>query len=127
MSQHTPGPWKLHIEKDGGDWDYQIRTIKPHNPAGEIGKHIGSTNRFIPEVEANSKLFASAPDLLSACQAMHDALSNILENCASADREGEIEHMHGNEYEIGRDHRARALKAIRKSFRALAKAGEFES
>lgn len=58
-------------------------------------------------------------DLVAACEALHDALSNILEDCASADREGEIQHVHGNEYEIGRDHRAQALRAIRKSFRAL--------
>ncbi len=116
MAKHTPKPWIIHIDKDGGEWDWTIRTLKPHNPAGGIGKHIATVNRYLPEVEANGNTLAAAPDLLAACEALHDALSNILEDCPSEDRDGNIDK---EEYEISRDHRAAGLWAIRQSFRAL--------
>lgn len=62
---HTPGPWTLYIHKDGGNWDYQIRTVKPHNPAGELGKHIADVNKYLAP-EENGRLLAASPDLLDA-------------------------------------------------------------
>lgn len=81
------------------------------------GERCDTCERF--ESDETAALILS---LAGTCKALHDALSDILEDCASADREGEIQHVHGNEYEIGRGHRARGLLSIRKSFKALAKA-----
>ena len=67
---HTPGPWVLAIHKDGGNWDYNIRTAAPHNPAGTVGKHVATANKYLRETEANAALIAAAPDLLAALRAM---------------------------------------------------------
>ncbi len=65
MSTHTPGPWRVDIIKDGGNWDYQIRTVKPHNPGGKHGVHIAATNAYLEaKGEANANLIAAAPELL---------------------------------------------------------------
>ncbi len=69
-TKHTPGPWTLLINKEGGNWDWAIRTVKPHNPAGEIGIHIAEVNRFLPEVEANAHLIAAAPEMFAALEAI---------------------------------------------------------
>lgn len=58
----------LHIQKNGGDWDYQIRTVEPHHPAGGVGKHVASANKYLIDVESNSNLLAAAPDLLEVCE-----------------------------------------------------------
>lgn len=67
---------------------------------------------------------AAALELLAACKALHDALSNILEHCDSPERH--MDGITGGEMHawIERDHRAHALRAIRQSFKALTKAGE---
>lgn len=117
---------------DESDWPLILNPANP-NPADDIADHRVVALIPLPEgsdgmdaagqeAVANARLFLAAPDLLAACEALHDALSNILENVASADRDGEIEHAHGNEYEIGRDMRAQSHWAIRKSFKALVKA-----
>lgn len=64
-AKHTPGPWLVHIDKGGGNWEFTIRTKTPHNPAGTLGKHIATPNKFLPEIEANAALIAAAPNLLA--------------------------------------------------------------
>ena len=66
--EHTPGPWTLHLRKDGGNWDYQVRTVKPHNPAGGLGCHVATVNKYLDDPSANARLIAAAPDLLEACE-----------------------------------------------------------
>ncbi len=74
MNKHTPGPWAVVIDKQGGDWKYNIRTSAPHNPAGGLGKHIASVNPLMQaRGENNAALIAAAPDLLAACKAVEDA------------------------------------------------------
>lgn len=72
------------------------------------------------EARNAARTMAAAHTLVDACKALHDALSEILEGCTSADREGDKADPF-NDYEISRDMRAEGLMAIRKSFRALAK------
>jgi hypothetical protein len=43
---HTPTPWKVEIVKNGGEWDYQIRT-NIDNQIPECGKQIASTHKFL--------------------------------------------------------------------------------
>lgn len=75
MGQFTNEPWTVYIRKEGGNWDYQIRTVKPHNVGGEgLGSHIATANNSIQAREDIASLLASAPDLLKACK---DALSQI--------------------------------------------------
>lgn len=134
-AKHTPGPWivdnvsekNLYVLADQGkNWNNPTVCALYEDVTPEDSVTLGPWLKSFDNAEANARLIASAPDLLAACQAMHDALSEILESCASADRDGEINHDRDNEYEIGRDHRAQAKWSIRKSFKALAKAGEFD-
>jgi len=61
--------WVKHIIKNGGNWTYEIRTRKPHNPAGSIGKHIATVNTMIEAQEQGTcDLIASAPELLSTLE-----------------------------------------------------------
>lgn len=115
---HTPEPFTLKQTLD--DQGYPVFYLMAGTETLSTIHHLGKDRNR--EWISNARLFRAAPDLLKACEALHDALSAILEDCASADREGEIQHVHGNEYEIGRGHRAQALQAIRKSFKALVKA-----
>lgn len=79
MSAHTPGPWKVHVVSDKGNRDYQIRTEKPHNPSGGLGKHVATVNRYLREgwihderlvAEPNARLIAAAPELLEALRSI---------------------------------------------------------
>ena len=74
---HTPGPWTVDIVKDTGDWTFNIRTQKPHNPAGGVGKHIATVNQYIrtedhndSAADANARLIAAAPAMLEALKAL---------------------------------------------------------
>jgi hypothetical protein len=101
MSEHTPGPWVVHIQKDGGNWDYQIRTLKAHNPAWEgrgthVGKHVASLNRHILEVEANANLFAVSPDLLEEL----DRLTGEVRGCWGMDERALREVLGNTNYHI---------------------------
>lgn len=68
-NKHTDGTWVLNIVKDGGDWDYQIRT---EELSGRIGKHIATTNKYLEgKGEANAKHIVK-------CVNMHDELVRLL-------------------------------------------------
>lgn len=115
MAKHTQCP-VCREEHEPRSLTYDGRGV---NSCGMYRERIAT----IPDAYSHlGPTFAAALELRETCKALHDALSDILEDCASADRIGEVQHVHGNEYEIGRDHRARAHMAIRKSFKALAKA-----
>lgn len=73
--KHTLVPWVVHIIKDGGEWEYQIRTAAPHNPAGGLGKHIATVNGLMQaKGEDNAAFIVLAcnahDDLLEACKAV---------------------------------------------------------
>ena len=63
----TDEPWVGHIRKDGGDWDYTIRTLKPHNPAGDIGKHIASVNKYLLAEDGNALAVQGNMDRIVTC------------------------------------------------------------
>jgi len=77
-SEHTPGPWKAEGDLDGvredyredrcivtADFDYDART----------GSIIGVLRGHGPELRANARLIAAAPDLL-------EALKGLFQNCS---------------------------------------------
>ena len=64
MSAHTPGPWTV-----GGDTQFMNQV--------EIWPAIGCAYGAGPEVIANARLIAAAPDLL---EALEDLIGNYKEN-----------------------------------------------
>ena len=59
---HTPGPWQL----DATERIYTGKIIR-HNGV-QICRMIDQVTTDTPEVEANARLIAAAPDLLDACK-----------------------------------------------------------
>lgn len=71
MRNHTNESWTVDIDKSGfGNWTWNIRTSKPHSPAGGPGAHIGTANKNLHDVERVSMLLAAAPSLLSTCESL---------------------------------------------------------
>lgn len=64
MSKHTPGPWQFYrLRGDDG-----IGYIRPDPEDGIEIAHHGDMDRSPEENDANAKLIAAAPDLLSIVQ-----------------------------------------------------------
>jgi hypothetical protein len=60
-------PWVGHINKFGGNWEYQIRTVEPHNQVRGLGTHIADVNKHLyPQVEELMHLLAAAPVMQDA-------------------------------------------------------------
>ena len=65
MPTHTPGPW--HYQEDSDAYTHIVR--------GPTGKIIASTaQNSSGEAEANARLIAAAPNLLSAAKRMLEAV-----------------------------------------------------
>jgi hypothetical protein len=77
MSGHTAGPWTvetpppnaytdadIHLDEDIAFWIAETRT------AGEVLGHVNRTARG--EQQANARLIAAAPELLTACRVALD-------------------------------------------------------
>jgi len=72
MSKHTPGPWKTrrgYIDEEQVEV-YPLNS-KVKRPA--LPSEIATVSDAYPEMRANARLIAAAPDLLEACKAMRDA------------------------------------------------------
>lgn len=67
MSKHTKEPWMVHIQKDGGNHRYDIRTVKPHAPGTQLGSHIAKINAFL---EAEGHQGGNANRIVSCVNAM---------------------------------------------------------
>lgn len=104
-TKHTPGPWTVEIVKDGGNWTYNVRTVKPHNPAGCLGKHIATCNPLMEaRGESNASLIAAAPDLLAA-------LEDLVERAGTSMHQANSD---GAEYDVDAELKA-AYAAIAKA------------
>lgn len=69
---HTPGPWRLKLQRYGG---YRVFKLFIDNPDGsyqELGDFRGVHRVSDPDEEtiANARLIAAAPDLLEALAAI---------------------------------------------------------
>lgn len=75
MLNYTPGPWRVDIFKDGGDWTYTIRTA-PRVGGGPRGTAVATVNASVRLYEpsavhavgmaapGNAALLAEAPAML---------------------------------------------------------------
>lgn len=77
-TKHTPGPWVIDLQKDGGRWEYHIR--QENKKGYGLGLHIATLNPYLVKastgsVEANSHLFAAAPDLLAALKDANERIA----------------------------------------------------
>lgn len=91
MSNRNPfdGGWTLHIVKSGGDWDYQIRTVKPHNVVG-LGIHIATVNGHLyPFVGRVCATIAAAPEmhssLIEAVSRVDDLVNALGKSCIAVE------------------------------------------
>lgn len=78
QAQHTPGPWKYEGAKDRRT---HARLI--WGPEGVAADAVATAEDFNEysrdsEVDANARLIASAPDMLTALVAAEQALTDIL-------------------------------------------------
>ena len=62
--KHTPGPWKLRRQAVGG-FGFYIETVDQSHDNTYIGD-VGGGLQTQPEIEANAKIIAAAPDMLKA-------------------------------------------------------------
>jgi len=67
-AKHTPGPWQSRWQEATDDSAHPIIAIETCEGAGDVaGIHYASRDG---EDEANARLIAAAPDLLTALQAV---------------------------------------------------------
>lgn len=75
MSKHTPGPWRVFICDDGGQWSgwpLSINAVDDEDksivrPGGQYPYEWDATMSQ-HEAIANARLIAAAPELLEACK-----------------------------------------------------------
>ena len=70
MIGHTPGPWEI---VPGDEWTCDVGTPEGDYPDGRKRHYnVASVNRRRDEYEANIRLIAAAPELLSFARAYVD-------------------------------------------------------
>lgn len=76
MSGHTPGPWTHYNAKLRPQFSVRVNEI--HGPNGEVIVQWGgfdAADGKKPEIKANARLIAAAPDLLDLA---NDIVSNVI-------------------------------------------------
>jgi len=70
MSTHTPGPWQLHKSDD---------TLVIGSDCREVAEACGDYTEEAewPRMEANARLIAAAPDLLSALKDARESIEAL--------------------------------------------------
>lgn len=93
-TQHTPGPWKLLTE---GDEDtFIVRTIVIEGKSRNLSEVAFITTGSMSDdvEEANAKLIAAAPELLTSLDLMIRIAEYGVESCSSNSRPGEDREKH---------------------------------
>lgn len=87
MSAHTPGPWKSHRFRDeSGYW------ISPEGQDNMI-----AATSFSATEEANARLMAAAPEMLSLLEEIEDRVNKAYDyalRARSGDYDSEFAHIH---------------------------------
>ena len=71
MNGHTPGPWKVHSASSRVGKNFALLAKKTYGWVNVLhgnDRHGPDTRATTEEAEANARLIAAAPDLLSVCQ-----------------------------------------------------------
>lgn len=74
MAKHTPGPWQHDRERSMGGAPIIVGKRGDRNRMREVAKVLFDNGSDDPEVRANARLIAAAPDLLGALKAAGEAL-----------------------------------------------------
>jgi len=78
LTHHTPGPWKAP-EHPSGEMGF-VWQITPERPHHRHACAVGTVFRWgdlLAESEANARLIAASPDLLAACKAAVEVISDL--------------------------------------------------
>lgn len=108
-TKHTPGPWTIHNQPDG-DW-----TVETHTPYtyGVATVHAPSEAEERSEGEANARVIAAAPAMLTALRRMVDGVSQWErdgQGCALCGCNGHTPESHADDCPV-RDAREAIAKA----------------
>lgn len=81
MAAHTPGPWAITYAQTSARWPIVCsddeRGIEVAELSGVVAERLGVrwfSDPNAPEIEANARLIAAAPDLLAALKALFVAV-----------------------------------------------------
>jgi hypothetical protein len=74
-AQHTPGPWQVKIDKDGFTVSHDVYSEDGYTIVHSPGRVDGTD-------EANARLIASAPELLSELRSQLGILGWFRNNCS---------------------------------------------
>lgn len=90
QSKHTPGPWTIEKERHTGPNDqtsvtYEIKTRMPVYPKGTLEMDVYIADNI--SSEANARLIAAAPELLTACKGLLNLLLDKQAKWAENDEE----------------------------------------
>ena len=76
MTKHTPGPWKIEHFSNSQRGAYVEIWPKPDRAGHAIRVATVEPVHNNPNAEANARLIAATPDLLTACQAAYDYINH---------------------------------------------------
>lgn len=76
MSKHTEGPWRLHASADVEPFHIGI-SAKNHELMAQVVVQMDGDELQSPELVANARLIAAAPELLQALQEAYEDLKYL--------------------------------------------------
>ena len=79
MSEHTPGPWR--VETRGGMAGREVRAVATY-----VVATVNTTSNDEGNREANARLIAAAPELLTALREMVKAVDELMTEFISKKR-----------------------------------------
>ena len=89
MTNHTPGPWEPRCETPGWPWLSIVSPARRRETDASHAVCLLRTWTADPERDANARLIAAAPDLLSALLACHRQLADWVDQGSTDDRDFE--------------------------------------
>lgn len=99
MTEHTPGPWEASPPLEGR-CQWNITAGGPYDPSKGARRRIGfvgntAAPRILPDLEANARLIAAAPDLLEALeQAVKIIKEHVPIDALGIDSSGDLQEAH---------------------------------